>query len=251
MAVSRMRAAVAAQQSYQGPIGGQAGLTYNPLAAGITWHAAWWAEDPLWTPGFVDGQSVDWWRDGGQQQVDLVQADTAKQPIWYESVDAMNGHAAIKGDGSNDFLQTANWSGVLAQTYLTYCVFTVSANSKVIYDGNDVTNRGLFWRDGSGNWEINNGSIIQAAGADTSAHLATIVADGASSQIIIDGTSLVTGNAGAAGLDGLTLFANNAGAACNAGHVAFMAVISGANWIAQAAKVTEFGAWALDYYGIS
>lgn len=245
MAVSR--SAVAAAQAFQGPIPFSG---YNPLAAGLPWKAAFWAEDPLWTPP-GDGSAVGWWRDGGSEGKGLVQATTTKRPLYYESVAALNDRPAIKGDGSDDFMQTANWSSTLAQGWVSYIVGSISGTSKVLVDGNDGTNRGLFWRDPDGNWEINNGAILQVAGSDADAHVFAIVGSGASSSIQAEGATLVSGNAGTNGLDGVTILANNAGTAatCNAGYVAFVGYVDALSWLTNAAKFTTFTNWAIEHYG--
>ena len=226
----------------------RSGQVYNPLAdTGITWYWAAYAGDPAQAkPG--NGGSWSSWRAEGVETTPLVQATDTKQMTWEASNATMGGLPAWVGDGVDDFAQTANFSGgALAQAWVWVVVGCIAANSDVLVDGNDATNRGLFWRDGGGNWEANNGSIIQAAGADSNPHSFAILANGASSQIIVDGTSVVTGNSGANSIDAVTLCGNTAGAAVNAGPVSFVGLLTAANWLGG--DFTQFNEW-VESHGI-
>ncbi|MFZ2394516.1 hypothetical protein [Rhodoferax sp.] len=73
--------------------------TFLPVVAGVL---RWYEADAL---ALSDGAAVSSWTDRSAAADHAVQADGAKQPIY--KVGIFNGHAVVRFDGSNDFMQFA------------------------------------------------------------------------------------------------------------------------------------------------
>lgn len=230
-------------------------VSTNPLTSfGLTYTAAFWAEDPLWTAP-ADGGAVSSWRDAGSENKPATQGAGAKQPVYRASVAALNGRPAIQGDGADDFLQTADWSAPLTQPWVSIMVGSMGASAETLMDGNDGTNRGLlWWNNTGGKFNFNNGtSLNTTVDGDTTPRVFSIVANGASSVYVVGSTTVSSVNAGTASLDGLTFLANNAGSAatCNSGYIAFAAIMTGAEYLAKGTEVSNLAAWLRYYYGVA
>lgn len=214
----------------------------------LPWTAAFWADDPEWTnPG--DGNPVSSWRDGGSEGKPATQGTGSMQPTYNASVPAFNGKATISGDGVDDFLQTANWSGVLAQPFSVFCVGNFSGTGMDMWDGNDATNSAYF-RARSLNYRIHAGTIAQGGTPDTDPHYFLANYVGASSGLLIDGATIISADAGSNGIDGLSILANQGGGMPNGGHIAFIGVVPVTTWFGNAG-FAPFGPWVEDYYGIT
>lgn len=183
---------------------------------------------------------------------DLANEVSADQPTFRSSVPILNDRSAIQGNAVNHNLQTGNRDNVVTQTWTMVIIGNIAGanGQKTLVDGNDATNRG-FIRSRSGPWSIDNGTIVDYTASDDDPHLFYEVANGASTFLAIDGTSLGTGNAGTGGLDGVTIFSNYLGTAStfSSGYIAFLAVFpddatGDAGW-------ADFIANLADYYGIT
>lgn len=166
--------------------------------------------DPAAAYGMVYAQ----WTAAGAGEVlyvDAVGLAQGSSTTWLPPVTLPNGLATVQFDGANDTLATAAFTNV-AQPRTVYAVsFRASdnGNASTLFDGLDGTHRQAIalptaatTASLNGGSAITSGSGVAAVGA---AHVYSGLLNGASSELRIDGTSVVTGNAGANGSTGFTL----------------------------------------------
>ena len=243
--IPMMRRVLAAQQSFQGPIGGPAAASTDGPFGLTTWTAAFWADDPdLVKPG--DGNALATWRDGGTEGKDMTQGTGDNQPVWNESVAAFNNRATVVGDGSDDYMQSATWSAALSQANTVVCVGRFTGTSAYLYQSADGTARHSLQRAAGGGFRVNAGSNFDPGTGDGDVHAFMVVYDGASSEIAIDGSVYALGNPGTEGMDGITLGSAVNGSAAGKFEVAFLGVHDGRMPVDERAALWD---WISSYYG--
>lgn len=182
----------------------------NPLTCGISWRAAYWADDPLWTnPG--NGGSVASLRDGSGNGYTLAATGTA-QPTFRSAVTNLNGKAGIEFDGTSDALRLN--TPVLTQSYSVVLVAEVLATSGTpIFSDSYGAGRSALFINAGATWSAFAGSSVLSGGApSTGKHAFRMLANNASSAINVDGSN-TTGTLGTStGFTGITLGAFNGGA---------------------------------------
>jgi len=119
---------------------------------------------------------------------DLLQGTSSRKPL-YKPTD-LNGGPCIVGDGVDDQLVTTTFSTFSQPYTLTMCVQLQSTIAQFLTDGSGISNRAALLVS-AGVWSVNCGaSTSTGISADTSPHVISIYANGASSVFTIDGTSV-------------------------------------------------------------
>lgn len=216
----------------------------------VNWLHAVWAGDPSWVnPG--DGNAVASMRNdtGGG---DPAQATGALRPTFRASVAAYNNKPTVEFGGTQylDF-DIAN----LGQPYSLVVVGnTAGANALAERIVGVGSNAGNGVGDSSANaWAATFGTTISGGTCDSNPHLFRGYANGASSALGIDGTTIATGNAGTNTLTRLTLGAGSnavpAFAANVTGHLAFAGIANGD--VTTQTGWAAFKAWVAAHYGLT
>lgn len=185
-------------------------LSYSAIGTGL---AHWYNPDSLsrlfqdsamTTPVVNTGDPVGAWVDQIVAADEVAQAVTAAKPTYRATVAALNNKPALQFDGG-DWLQGA-WSALIAQPITYFCVsqFTNLTGIKVIWDGDDATNRNEVYST-SGSLGMYAGSAITGVAAMTNVAIRVAEFNGINSNLYVNGASAITGDPGAAGIDGLTL----------------------------------------------
>lgn len=165
------------------------------------------------TPVTSDGDVVGAWADKSGNGNDVLQTTTANKPLY--KVNIKNNKSALLFDGISDYLVNAFTQ--LSQPYNVIIVAQMNASivnngvSAYLFDGNDVTNRNLIFKDASGTpdcWSIYAGTPIQDGDCNSNWNVYFTLFSGVSSDLRINGTSVVSGDAGSNNLDGITIACN-------------------------------------------
>jgi hypothetical protein len=224
---------------------GAAGVAYDPLSA-LPWSQAWWAENPADT--FTDGVAVPTWKGAGSAPVDLTQASAGLRPIYRASVAGLNNQPALQFDGVDDIM-AATGLATIAQPYTFAAIFnlTTVAPSLVVVVADATGIGGQKIGINTAQWAMSAGTGIAGGTATTGPHLATGFNSGASSTITVDGTVVVTANAGT----NAAAAARYAGARGNpanwmTGYLAFWGVLARALTAPEAAALR---AYSQSHYG--
>lgn len=224
---------------------------FNPLTL-VSWHSAYWAEDPDWTnPG--DGNAVTDWTDGSGNGRDLTQGTGTKRPLYRASVAALNGQPALEFDGTDDFLQTASsftvTSGTLTKVIIYQLRSHAGGNRHVWSAMDNFTNRADVFRTGAGHYiygsaAAGGSAIFIGGGTSTFNGVLEIDTFGSSGKVEINGSSVATGS-GAAALT-THCIGGYLGAEVSASTVAFAGMYLGT--LTNDEKDALL-AWSQDHYG--
>lgn len=159
----------------------------------------WWKADAI--TGLVNNDPVSAWNDSSTSGYNVANSGSGR-PTYKTGL--QNGLPGVRFDGSDDVLYFDAGFGARSQPFAVHCVMafknlaTASAPFG-IWPGTGATTM-LRYSDGS--LSINAGSYLNSAAgalADTNAHQFTFVFNGSSSQIILDGTVVASGDAGSGG----------------------------------------------------
>jgi hypothetical protein len=155
----------------------------------------------------ADGDPIGSWADR-MGRVTVVQGTTAKKPTL--KLNIKNGMPVIRCDGANDFLQGA--MSILSQPFHMFVVTqsnVVGAQTvhNLCVDGDDVTNRSVFYRNSSGadSFSFYWGNPVEGPVPDTDWHIFTGLGNGGSSEIYMDGNLENTANGLHGNSDGMTI----------------------------------------------
>ena len=192
--------------------------------------------------------------------LDATQATGSKQPVFDASSTNFNDHACLYFDGTDDYLQTANWSGSSSSPLVIMVARCHTLGTAGYYfDNNDLTNR-YYFRKGTNNIFVIGGtgaSVTTDDSADTDAHLYTYYTGSGTSLFTEDGTTLETTGTATSAMDGLNIASAGGGAAGTYAplEVAFIGVIPASYWFAggapAAAAINDLKTWLAGYYGIT
>jgi hypothetical protein len=137
---------------------------------------------------------VQTWYDQSGSGNDAEQTTAANQPKIVGEVTSGQPHAflgAIDFDGTNDFFVLT--TSLTTQPYNTFSVYSATVNSSFIYSGSSLPAAG---RRGTGQYVMSHGVSLAGGTHPSTEILATYLANGASSEIFSNGTSIVSGDAG-------------------------------------------------------
>lgn len=186
--------------------------------------------------------------------VNPSQATGSKQPTYRASTAAFNDKPTVQFDGTDDWMKAD--PADFAQPYYLVAIaqVTSTAGSRQIMNVANSSVAGLgYVTSGGGKWQLDvstGGSPILVGGTpDTNPHLFVCTANGVSSNISVDGASVVTGDAGTGGFTRFILGSSEFGSRYLIGHIAYAAVFtsnptSDASWF-------RFKSWVTSFYGIT
>ena len=160
--------------------------------------------------GSNDGFVKTWYDQASTN--DATQTTTADQPKIYDGTTGVvteNGKPAIDFDGSNDHLDTADFTPLTQANFitLTHKGDVDGGTAWIFSTSTSNTNRNFFLQDG----RYYAGSFVSSESVGTSQVNISIVVDGANTEIFKNGSSVGTGDAGTNGIQKVRLFANRDG----------------------------------------
>lgn len=221
------------------------GGAFDPLS--ISWHTAFWAEDPNWTdPG--DGNPVSQWDDASGNGRHATQATGSQQPTFRSSDAGYNNKPVVDADGG-DLLQTSAFGSPLSQPGTLVVVGSTESNLGVLVTGLTSTARWQLYRADSNQrrHKMYAGSELASGSAGpTAPTLFVATYDGGSSSLERNGSTIMAGNAGSQSLDGLSLFAYLDGTFGEVGRIAFLGLI-GRELTSQ--EKSDLLSWSQSHYG--
>jgi len=143
--------------------------------------------------------------DASGKEQDATQNTTSKQPTLDKN--SIGGRLGAVFDGSDD--EMINKSSIVASPATEFWVASLNTTPSYDYivDGNidnNISTR-LIVRSNNGEWDIQNEYKLTDGAADQDDHLFEAVFDGANSELIIDGTSVIQGNTGTGSLEDMTI----------------------------------------------
>lgn len=217
---------------------GGGGGSFDPLS--IAWDLAFWAEDPSWTnPG--DGNAVSQWDDASGNGLHLTQGTGSQQPTYRASTAAFNGQPTV--EFAIDWMSTAGFTAIA--TGDVFCVAS-SETSSFVWAGNDGSHRWDLLHASSGNFALHNGGSYITVAGDTDPHAIRATYD-STDVLNVDGTDILSGNAGTHSLDGLYVGRYYFDTTNRlAGHIAFLGIIDGG---LTAQERSDLLAWSQSHYG--
>lgn len=120
---------------------------------------------------------------------------------------SINGVQAGEFDGTDDYLD-GTWTSV-SPPFTSFIVARLddagSDTEKAIFDG-DGFNDHILASSTSDTWRLFGGSVLDSnTGTDSNPHIFSVLFDGASSVLRVDGNQIASGDAGTPTFDGLTL----------------------------------------------
>jgi hypothetical protein len=231
-------------------------LAMDPLSYG--WHSAYWPGGPRFTAlALADGDPVSTLPDeAGVGNLHDMTSSSTERPL-YRATGGANSKRSVEADKTNDRMNLASGFGGVAQPWTLVAVFrltTLTGLDNVIVQSTSGTG-GMARQDGPPDrWQATaGGTSIDNGGAapvpDTNAHLMKFHANGASSSLELDGTSLVASTVSAETISSWTLFTNGSSFTRFGGmHLMFFGfypgTISGSAW-------TAFKAWVASEYALT
>lgn len=174
---------------------------FTPPAGTFVWFKA----DEL---ALSNSDPVSSWPDDSGAGNDAVQASGTLQPIYLTNL--QNSLPGVRFDGSNDYLQSAAFGASETQPNTFHMVAAVKNTGADTYiaDGNASGRHMVYFTQANSAMNAFAGGFLSGTAAaigDTAAHQITVVFDGASSEVFVDGVSQGTGNVGSQTMDGVTL----------------------------------------------
>jgi hypothetical protein len=165
---------------------------------------AWFKADAL---SLSNTDPVASWADSSGAGNNLSQATSGARPVYNTNV--QNSLPGVTFDGSDDYLQTSTFTAeTQPNTVMFVGKIASTAASQYYFDGRGGHRHMVYYATASGALNGYAGGFMfgtNASYGDTNAHQFTVVFDGASSAIYIDGAALGTGDVGSNDIDAITL----------------------------------------------
>lgn len=224
---------------------------FDPLAS-ITWLAAYWTEDPDWTPP-ADGADVASWRDGSGNSRDLAEAST--KPVYRATEADLNNKPVVDFNGTNDKL---SWTGTLSQAQPVSIIIVGAdavggAGSGAIFGmksgGGGGANVYLDTAGGTSYLQTPNWAGAVLAGAGTGGHFWRFLASGASSRMAQDEAVSGTFDSGTNGITDAIYVGHSGHSFYGQIKVAFAGVYAGD--ITGVGSWSAFKSWVMSQYGLT
>ena len=179
--------ALAAAPAIAGPVGFKLpGIAWTPKSPG---NLIWWVDASQIT-GASNGDSLETWTDASASGWNLTQSTSSKRPTYQTG--QINGKPVVRFDGVDDFMSNGSFAASQPCTYFAVVKRTGGNPSYgFVFDNPADPNRqSLVYTVGSTKWTIYAGSLVDESGT-TGAVFKSIQAvfNGASSKIIVGGTS--------------------------------------------------------------
>lgn len=169
-----------------------------------------WYNPELSYPSTADGTVISALPNliSGQTAWDLAQATSGARPVLKTGV-SPGGKRGLRFDGVDDFMRNTGTPTVLTQPRHIFCVakVIVGAVSAVLLDGASNHENWLIQGNATLLMNFNCGSAVGGVGPDhtSSRRYACLNKAGSLSSLVMDGTTIATGDAGSAPMTGLTL----------------------------------------------
>ena len=146
--------------------------------------------------------------DASGNEQDAIQTTTADQPALDK--DSIGGRWGMTFDGSGDELISNNNFATSPTTHFWVASLNTLPADHHIVDGyqSNVNDTRQIIRSFTGNWDIYDSSGLTDDLADQNDHLFEAIFDGANSELVIDGTSVVQGDTGGGTLEDMTIGSN-------------------------------------------
>ena len=143
----------------------------------------------------VNGYVQTWYDQSGSVPAnDAVQTTAANQPKIVGEVTSGQPHeflGALVFDGTDDYLDLT--TNLTAQPYSTFSVYSATQNASFIYSGGVLPAAG---RRSNGQYVTHHGTLLAGGTHPSTEILGTYFANGASSEVFSNGTSVLSGDAG-------------------------------------------------------
>lgn len=221
--------------------------SFDPLTA-VTWHSAFFAEDPDWVAP-ADGAAVSQWDDGSGNGRHAIQATGANQPLYRAASSVMNNKPAVEAVDTTDSLAQTVYTAIAQPFSLVFLGRMSSGASGFMTDGLSALNRIAFLRAAS--WNPNAGTGVSLGTGDGNTHLFEWIINGVNAKLFIDGTQVgSTQSHGGNTCVGLTLF-NRYSTDTAPGNrtLSFLGIYAG-NWESEAQR-SAFKTWAASHYNLT
>jgi hypothetical protein len=228
-----------------------AGPSFDP-ETDITWHSLFWAEGTDFVAqGYTNGDAVGTWpNETGETDA------TATTGATFTAADAdLNSQPSVATTVAAN-LQTAAFSSNPSYTSGVSIVvigYVGEESNGVFFDGRVSTNRNNLWRQFTLYKIFAGSSVSSAVVATVGAKLMVAQFDGGagSDSLVVNGTSILSGNAGAQTLTGASLATRFSKGATEAslGSWALFGVYEGD--ITVDGAYADFEAWVTSHYGIT
>lgn len=169
----------------------------------------WYDADDLSTITKDGSDFVSQWDDKSGEGNHVTQATGTDQPLWVDG--AHNSRDTIRFDGTNDWLNVDPFtSGAATQPVSIFIVCTMPSggSDQVVIDGD--TARIIFGRTGT-IYRVFAGTELTGTTTTTALRQYRVLANGASSDLRRNESSILSGAAGASSLNGITFGANFVG----------------------------------------
>jgi len=146
---------------------------------------------------------VSAWADQSGTGNNLVEATGSKQPLWVDN--QLGGYPSVQFDGTNDRLVKA-WAGGTKSQPITYCIVAEWASGGGYIKGGTSGTRNFIIDGGT---SFNNGATTDLSGGTIPSGYFDSVHEfnGTSSEIWVNGSSVLAGNTGTSGTTGISLAA--------------------------------------------
>lgn len=191
----------------------------------------------------------------GSDTHDIVQATAVNRPTLRQVTN--NGKTFYTWEHNSDYLKGAFGGGAISQPFTAIYVAKLDptvvndGQNHFATDGDDATNRMILSQLNTPTpdaWQVLAGASLVDGDTDSNWNIFTILYNGASSQLWINGTSKASGDVGAHTPDGITIGANNGGGAPWKGYLAPLLIYPGN--ISNADK-NQIGQYLFSISGIS
>lgn len=201
------------------------GLVSSPSIPAAT---LWLKADAI--TGLNDGDPVTTWEDSSANGYDATQATGANKPTY--QTDELNGKPVLRFDGTDDWMETAAFSGGELANTTIFVVAKKTADGSIaqaLYDGLISGKRNAQVNIGSHDWTIQSGgSSITGSDSDASWHVFTATFQGSGNDsFYVDGRFDVGGDTGGNALSGLTIGSRHDQALPFGGDIAEILVYDG------------------------
>lgn len=163
---------------------------WTPERLGSALRAFWLGDD---LPG-ADGSAVAAWTDRTANAYVMAQGTAGSRPTL--QTNELNGHRAVRFDGTDDFLEIASTLGVETQPFGIFGVWLMADAAKQALLQSSATGDTGHSIAAGGALAMNAGSEFSTAIAKARWCMTSALFNGASSALVIDGGAPVTGNPG-------------------------------------------------------
>lgn len=223
---------------------------FNPLTD-VSWHSAFWAEDPDWSHPAAGGL-VDSWRDGSGNGHTITQASSAAQPTYRASGGAFTTpHVQFTTSRRLDSEDFTTLTGRTAWV----AVVEISNVTQVhrILAGTKTSLRRELFSNATPRWSMFGGTSTITGGTPVSATKNLLVGDygtsGVNARLLVNGVEEVAGSLGTLeNLNSIRMGSNGAGTTYLVGRIAFAALYEGS--VTDDPGWAGFTQWVSDHYGI-